>query len=96
MLYRREWLCSQCLSGKVDLVEVVSSKGSITLRALALSGLITSSDTLCTEDMETLREDRVLPPTAAARAVELCLGGGGGGGRGGGGRGGEGSLEGVV
>jgi len=60
-------------SGQVDLVEVVGTKWSTTLGALAQSRVVALADTLRTEDMEALGEDRIFLPTAATWTVQLGL-----------------------
>lgn len=56
-------------------MEVVSSKGSSTLGALPEAGVIATANAFRAKDMETLREDRVLLPCTAARAVQFGLAG---------------------
>ena len=54
-------------------MEVVSSKGSPTLGALAQARVIATADTLGAEDMETFGENCVLLPCTAAGTVQLGL-----------------------
>ena len=58
---------------QIEFVEVISSKCSATLGALAQSRVIATANTLGAEDVETLGENCVFLPGATAGAVELHL-----------------------
>lgn len=60
-------------SSNVDPMEVIGTKGSIALGALALSGVIACFHTLKAEDVKALGEDGILLAHVTAWAGEACL-----------------------
>lgn len=59
--------------GDVNAVEVVGSKGTVTLGALPLSGVVTHLQAFVAEHVEALGEHRLLIAHVAAGAAQLRL-----------------------
>lgn len=73
MLSSQPLLFSWLRSTDVDAMEIVGTKGSITLGTFALAGIIASLHTLKAEDVKALGKDSILFTHVATRTGQACL-----------------------
>lgn len=66
--------CSWLGSTYVDAMEIVGTKGSITLGTFALAGIIAGLHTLKAENVKTLGKDSILFTHVATWTGQACLG----------------------